>query len=40
MGNNCVDVKHMVHKIGLTKHIVLHLNKIGIAFPNMVDPFI
>ncbi len=33
MGNKCVDVEHMVHKVGLTKHIVLLLNKIGIAFP-------
>jgi len=33
MGNKCVDVEHMVHKVSLTKHIVLLLNKIGIAFP-------
>jgi len=33
MGNKCVDLEHMVHKVGLIKHIVLFLNKIGIAFP-------
>ncbi len=32
MGNKCV-MEQMVHKVGLIKHIVLHLNKIGIAFP-------
>jgi hypothetical protein len=37
MGNKCVDVEHMVHKVGLTKHIGFLLNKISIFSPTWLN---